>query len=244
MLVAVVAVSPIASLAQPSGVDPDAIKLLRQSTDYVAGLKAFRVDTVSSLEIVTVDGQKLQFSHHVITTVQRPNRMRTERVGELISQVFYYDGKTLSVYLPDDRYYATVAVPSTIEAALDFARDKLDVVAPASDLVYRNAFEVLTDGLTSAFIVGKAIVGGVRCIHIAFRNPEVDWQLWIQEGDKPLPRKFIVTSKRVPESPEFIVVMSKWDTAPKLTDAMFTFVPPKNARRIDFLPVSAAAGKQ
>lgn len=145
VLAAVVAASPIAGLAQPSGVDPDAIKVLRRSTDYVAGLKAFRVDTVSSLEIVTVDGQKLQFSHHVIVTVQRPNRMRTERVGDLISQIFYYDGKTLSVYLPEYRYYATVAAPPTIEAALDFARDTLDVVAPASDLVYSNAFEVLTD---------------------------------------------------------------------------------------------------
>ena len=118
---------------------------------------------------------------------------------------------------------------------LDFARDKLNVIAPAADLVYSNAFERLTEGLTSAFIVGDAIVGGVPCVHIALRNAEVDWQIWIQLGDKPLPRKFVVTSKRMSQSPQFIVVLSKWDAAPKVTDAMFRFVPPKGSQKIEFL---------
>ena len=240
VLAAVAGVWPVTGLAQPAEVDPDAIQLLRRSTDYLAGLKQFRVETDTALEVVLTSGQKLQFGHRVAVAIQRPNKMRAERVGELISQIFYYDGKSLSVVLPDDRYHATVAAPPTIEAMLDFARDKLDVVAPASDLVYRNAFERLTEGLTSAFIVGKAVVGGARCDHVAFRNAAVDWQLWIQEGDRPLPRKFVVTSKRMAESPQFVVVLSKWDAAPRLTEAMFTFVPPKNSRRIDFLPAPAA----
>jgi hypothetical protein len=146
----------------------------------------------------------------------------------------------LSVNLPDQKYYATVAAPPTLEAMLDFARDKLDILAPGSDLIYKNASERFYERLTSAFVVGKAVVGGVRCDHIAFRNPEVDWQIWIQEGDKPLPRKFIVTSKRMPESPQFVLVLSKWDAAPKLTDAMFRFVPPKGSQQIEFLPAAAS----
>lgn len=241
VLLLVAAVWPIASLAQPSGVDPEAIKLLRGTTDYLAGLKQFRVATDTSIEAVISTGQKLQFGHRVDLTMQRPNKLRAERVGELISQVFFYDGKSLSVHLPDDRYYATVPAPPTIEAMLDYARDKLNVIAPAADLVYSNAFERLTEGLTSAFVVGEAVVGGVRCIHMAFRNPEVDWQIWIQEGNKPLPRKFVVTSKRMPESPQFVVTLSKWDVAPKPTGAMFRFVPPKGSRQIDFHPAPFAA---
>ena len=102
----------------------------------------------------------------------------------------------------------------------------------------------MTQGLTSAFVVGKSVVGGVRCDHIAFRNAEVDWQIWIQEGAKPLPRKFIVTSKRVSESPQFVVVLSKWDAAPKITDATFRFVPPKGSRQIDFVACRTAAAKK
>ena len=146
----------------------------------------------------------------------------------MINQTFYYDGKTLSVDLPDQRYYATSPAPPTIDAMLDFARDKLDIIAPGSDLIYKNAFARLTQDLTSAFVVGKSVVGGVPCDHLAFRNAEVDWQIWIQEGAKPLPRKFIVTSKKVPGSPQFAVVLSKWDAAPKITDTTFRFVPPKS----------------
>lgn len=240
-LVAVAAVWPMASLAQSSEVDSDAIRLVRRATDYLAGLERFRVETETTIESVLSTGQKLQFGHRVAVAVQRPNKLRAERVGELVSQVFYYDGASLSVNLPNDKYHATVPAPPTIEAMLDFARDKLGVIAPAADLVYKNAFELLTDGLTSAFVVGKAVVGGVRCDHIAFRNPEVDWQIWVQEGDKPLPRKFIVTSKRMPESPQYVVVLSKWDAAPNLTDAMFRLVPHKRSRPIEFHPVAAAA---
>lgn len=240
-LTALALVWPMASLAQ--GVDPDALKLLRKSTDYLASAKQFSVQTDTALGAVTSTGQKLQFGHSVTMTVQRPSKLRAERVGELVGQVFYYDGKSLSVSVPNGSYHATVSAPPTIDAMLDFARDKLDIVAPAADLVYSNAYERLTEGLTSAFVVGEAMVGGARCDHLAFRNAEVDWQIWIQRGDKPLPRKFVVTSKNMPQSPEFVVILSKWDAAPKITDAMFRYAPPKGSRPIEFLPAPGAAKK-
>jgi hypothetical protein len=226
--------------AQAPAVDPDAITLLRSSTDYLKGLKQFRVETDTALEVVISSGEKIQFGHRVALTMQRPNKLRAERVGELVNQTFYYDGKSLSLNLPDYRYYATVAAPPAMEAMLDFARDKLNVIAPAADLVYSNAFERLTEGLTSAFIVSAAMVSGARCVHLALRNAEVDWQIWIQQGDKPLPRKFVVTSKKMAQSPQFVVTLSKWDTAPKVTEAMFRFVPPKGSRKIDFLTATSA----
>ena len=238
-LVAAAALWPAMSSAQPAAIDPEAVALLRRSTDYLASLKQFRVDASSSIEAVVDNGQKLQFDHHVAVTVQRPNKMRVERIGEIISQVFTYDGKSLSVSMPGDGYHATVAAPATLEAALDFARDQLNVVAPGADLMHNDAFEVLTVGLTSAFFVGEAVVAGVRCDHLAFRNAEVDWQICIEQGAKPLPRKFVVTSKRMAQAPQFTVFMTKWDTAPKVTDAMFTLAPAKGSTKIDFVPVAA-----
>ena len=240
VLLAAAAIWSPTSHAQSDAIDPDAVALLKRSTDYVAALKHFRVDTESSIELVTTDSQKLQFGHHTVISVERPNRMRVERVGEIIQQVFYYDGKTLSVSFPNNGYYAMVAAPATIDATLDLARDKLDVVAPGADFLYTNAYERLSAGLTSARFIGEATVAGVRCEHLAFRNAEVDWQIWIEEGDKPFPRKFVVTSKRMAQSPEFSVVMNKWDTSPKFTDATWAFTPPKGAKKIEWLPASAA----
>lgn len=228
---------PGAGFAQGDEIEPEAIELLRRATSYLAGMKQFRVDTTTTIEALLPSGQKLQFGHRVAVTVQRPNRLRAERVGELINQRFYYDGKSLTAVMPDLGYFATVPAPPTLDAALDFARDKLDIIAPGADFIYTNASERFYEGLTSAFVVGKAVVNGVHCDHIAFRNPEVDWQIWIQEGSTPLPRKFVVTSKKVPQAPQFEVVMNKWETAPQLNDGVFRFVPPKGARQIEFVQI-------
>jgi hypothetical protein len=240
VLAAVATAWSAASFAQSGAVDPEALQLLRRSTDYVAGAKQFRVVTDTTIEAVMSTGQKLQFGHRVAVTVQRPNKMRAERIGELITETFYYDGKTLSLNLPQQKYYATAAVPATLEGMLDFARDKLGVIAPGADLVYANAYDRLTEGLTSAMVVGEAVVSGALCDHIAFRNAEVDWQIWVQRGDKPLPRKFIITSKRMPDSPQFTSVLSNWEMAPKLSATAFNFSPPKGSTKIDFLPVAAS----
>jgi len=238
-----VATWPAASSAQSDVIDPEAVNLLRRSTAYVAGLNQFSADTYSTIEVVIATGQKLHADHHAVVSVKRPNKMRAERAGEFIKQTFYYDGKSLSVNLPVEGLYATVAAPPTLEAMLDFARDKLNVVAPAADLLYKNAFDLLSDGLTGAMFVGEADVAGVHCDHLAFRNAQVDWQIFIEQGDKPLPRKYVITSKKMPQAPEFIVVMSKWNTAPKLNDTMFNFTPPKGSIKIDWLPAASAAKK-
>ena len=246
ILILIAAASPIVGHAQAdqsNEVDADAIALLKRTTDYMSSLKQFRVDSNTSIEAVILTGQKLQFDHHVVITVMRPNKFRAERAGELISQTFLYDGKSLSVNLPEQEYYATTAAPPTLDAMLDFARDELGVIAPASDLIYADAFARLSDKLTSAFIYGEAMVGGVRCQHLAFRNPEVDWQIWIQEGDEPWPIKMVVTSKRMAQSPQFTVVLTKWDAAPEVTDATFNFVPPTGSHKIDFIPATALIKK-
>lgn len=221
--------------AQAAEIDPRAVALLKASTEFIAAQKRFSVDTRSSLEVVLDSGQKLQFDHSVRATVQRPNKLRVERLGDLVDQVFYYDGKSLTLYNPGPKFYATVAAPGTLEEMLDFAREKLDIVAPAGDFVYRNAFDILMTDVTDGFVVGKAAVEGVRCVHLAFRAPHVDWQIWIEEGKRPLPRKIVITSRDVMNAPQFSTVMTKWNLAPKISQRMFVFKAPKDARPIEFL---------
>jgi hypothetical protein len=170
---------PATALAQAPAVDSQARAILKKSTDYLAGLKQFSVDTQSTIEVVLDSGQKLQFDNSATGSVQRPNKLVSRRKGDLVNQAFYYDGKTLSLYNPDQKYYATVAAPNTVEAMLDFARDSLDVIVPAGDLLYRDAFDILMRDVKSGFVVGKAVIAGVRCDHLAFRNDDVDWQIWI-----------------------------------------------------------------
>ncbi len=223
--------------AQPSGIDPQATKLLRASADFLASQQRFSVETRNTLEIVLTSGQKIQFDHEARMWAQRPNKLRADRTGDLVEQSFYYDGKSLTLLNPGDKHFATVAAPGTLEEMLDMAQTKLDIVAPAGDLIRKNAYDILMTDVTQGFVVGKSVVEGVRCDHLAFRAPHVDWQIWIQEGKEPLPRKLVITTRDQPNAPQFSVVVTKWNLKPVFTPQTFAFRAPSGARQVEFLPL-------
>jgi hypothetical protein len=233
--------SPQRNYAQPAGLDPQAEKLLRRMSDYLASRQQFSLKAESMLEAVLRSGQKIQFDSPATLEVSRPNKLRAHRKGDIINQEFFYDGKTLTLYNPKENLYASTAAPPTIDEMLDFAREKLDVIAPASELLYKNAADRMLKESSSGFVVGPSVIGGVKCTHLAFRGSELDWQIWIEDGDKPLPRKFILTSKKVTGEPGFTVLVKSWDVTPKLTDKEFSFAPPKGAKKIEFLQLTAEA---
>ena len=206
LLLALSALAPIQVQAQGAGVDPEAARLVKRMTDHIGSLKQFGAETANVVEVVLVSGQKLQFTSASRIVVQRPNKLRAERVGDIISQSFYYNGRQLTLSNPNEGYYATVPAPGSIDAMLDFARDSLDVIAPGGDLIGENAYERLMDDTTAGFVVGKSAIGGVRCDHIAFRGRDLDWQVWIEDGDKPFPRKYVITTLDVSGSPQYEVV--------------------------------------
>ena len=222
--------------AQPAGIAPDAQRLLKASTDFLANQKQFSAETRNTLEVVLKSGQKIEFNHTARMSAQRPNKLRAERTGDLVNQVFVYDGKSLTLHNPQDKAYAQVAAPDTLEGMLEFARTQLDIVAPAGDLLNKNAYDILMDGVTDGFVVGKAVIEGVRCDHLAFRAPHVDLQMWIQEGAQPLPRKMVITTRDLDNAPQFAVTMTKWNLQPKFNAQTFSFTPPAGAKKVDFLP--------
>lgn len=243
MALLLAAAVPQPALAQPDGISPHAQQLLKAATDFLACQQRFSLDTESSIEVVLASGQKIQFDHTARVSVERPNKLRAERTGDLVDQVFYYDGESLTLHNPNDNYYATLPAPGTLEEMLDFARETLDIVAPAGDLIYKNAYDILMQDVTSGFVVGKSVVDGVRCDHLAFRAPHVDWQIWVTEGDRPLPRKLVITTRDVVNAPQFTVVMSNWNLAPKFGAEAFSFTPAKCPTKLEFLTKGADANK-
>ncbi len=100
------------------------------------------------------------------------------------------------------------------------------------------------EDVVSGLYIGTSVVDRIRCHHLAFRGKEVDWQIWIEDSDKPFPRKYIVTSKWIAGAPQFIVSMKGWSLSPKVTDDMFTFTPPKDAKKIDFIRLTSGEMSQ
>ena len=228
--------------AQTSAVDPAATQILQQMTDYLGNLKQFSVHTQNTLEDVLDSGHRVDLDISASVIVSRPNKLRAERRGDLIDQVFYYDGKTLTLYNPADKVYATEAAPGTIEELLDFARETLGLLVPAADLVYRNAFPLLMQDVTFAAVIGKAVIGGVTGDHLLFSRPGVDFQVWVADGGQALPYKYVVTDTGSPKLLSITTVMSDWNTAPAVDDAHFNFEPPKGVKPINFMPLETSSG--
>lgn len=233
----VVLAAPAVVRAEAAGVDPTATRILKRMTDYLGGLKQFSVHTQNTLEDMLDSGQRVDVHISASVIVSRPNRLRAERVGDLVDQVFFYDGKTLTLYNPSDKVYATERAPGTIEEMLDFARESLGLIVPVADLIYRNAFPLLMQDVTSAKVIGKEVIGGVTCDHLAFSRPGVDFQVWVADGDKPLPCKYVVTDTGTPALMSVSSVMSDWNAAPDVTDATFAFAPPEEVMAIAFMPL-------
>jgi len=221
--------------AQAPAVDPAAAQILKRMTDYLGGLKQFSVHTQNNIEDVLDSGQRVDFDVSASVILGRPNKLRAERKGDLINQIFYYNGKTLTLYNPSDKVYATEPAPGTIEEMLNFARESLGLVIPAADLVYRDAFPLLMQDVTSAVVVGKAVIGGVKCDHLLFSRPGVDFQVWVADSGRPLPHKYVITDTGTPARLSITTVMSDWNVAPAAADARFTFVPPQGAKSIIFM---------
>jgi len=226
------------SLTAAPTIDPDAAARLRASMAYLGGLKAFGLESENSIEAVLVTGEKIQFDSEVSATVLRPNKMYAARAGELVNQEFFYDGSTVTLSDASHGFHASVEAPDTLEGMLDYARESLDIVAPAGDFIYSNAYEILMQDVYSAFLVGPAVIAGVLCDHLAFSAPGTDFQVWVQRGEQPLPRKLVITSRDIVNAPQFTVVIRKWDLAPDVSAERFRFEAPAGSKPISFLDMN------
>lgn len=235
MAVVLLASAPGWLLAGESKISPEATQILKKSTTFLSGQKQFAMVADTSIEVVLESGQKIQFDNSAAAAVMRPNRFYAVRLGDLVSQEFFYDGETLTLHDADAGYYATVEAPDTLEGMLDFARESLDIVAPASDLIYRNAFEILMEDVESAFVVGQSFIEGVVCDHLAFSKPYTDFQIWIAQGEQPLPLKLVITSSDIMSVPQFSVLIREWDIEKEVPTEKFTFDKHDDAQAIDFI---------
>jgi len=215
--------------------DPDAIRALERMGDYLRTLKAFQIRTETNRDEVLDDGQNVEFDGVVDMIAARPNRLRVEVTSDKQQRLYFYNGSDLSVWARRVNYYATVPAPPTIRELVDTLTTKYDIELPLADLFYWSD-RTSTADITSAMDLGDSQVGGVTCGHYAFRQDDADWQVWIQQGDYPLPRKLVIRTTTDEARPRFSAVMT-WNLAPSFNDAAFTFVPPADAHKITMAQV-------
>jgi hypothetical protein len=215
------------------GIGPDADKILRSMTTYLGGLSAFSVNADVDFEIIDLVGQKLQLSSSVTIVIERPGKLYIRRQGALADAEFIFDGKVLTLYGKNHNVYAQMGSPGTIDDAIDTMHGKIGLDAPGADLFYADPYPRLASDVVSGAYLGTAYVNGVECHYLTFREAKVDWQLWVQTGDAPLPMKYIITTKWMTGAPQFSVRFRGWNTKPQIEAGRFRFSAPPGAKRHD-----------
>jgi hypothetical protein len=208
----------------------DAEKLLRGMADYVASQKNLAVTFDSDIEVITSNLQKIQFTSSGQVQLSRPDKLRATRTGGYRDVEIVFDGKTLTVNNKDAKDYAQIEAAGTAEDLIDVLREQHGVVAPGADLLLSNVFNIMMADVVEAAVIGKGVIDGVECDHLAFRNVETDWQIWIESGAKPIPRKYVITSKGIGEAPQYTLRIKEWKT--DVPADAFAFKPDPSARKI------------
>ncbi len=220
-----------APAAAKSAIDPKAMAALDRMGAYLRTLKAFEVRAVTSTEEVLDDGQKDETGGVTQLVAQMPDRLRISVTSDRQDRLYLYNGKEFTLYARRLGYYATVPAPPTIRQLADQLDDKYGISVPLEDLFLWGATGSSPPAITAGTDLGPGQIDGTTCEHFAYRQDGLDWQIWIQKGDFPLPRKLVLTTTTDEARPQYAAVYA-WNLAPSFNDGAFTFDPPSDAHKI------------
>ena len=238
-LVAALGLAAAPAMNGESGIDADADEILRGMSKYLGSLPAYSAKAEVDTEVIDMAGQKLQLVSSGSFLLSRPGSFYSQRQTPYGSFEVFIDGKTVTISSRTRGVYYQIAAPGSLDHAINTLGEETGFELAGADLLYSDPLPGLLTDVTSGTYIGTTSVNGVECHHLAFRASKVDWQIWIQTGDKPLPMKYVITTKWMTAAPEFSVLLRDWDTQPKIPAGRFDFTPPAGAKRIESLRLSA-----
>ena len=222
-------------------VSPEAQAVLDRMTAYLRGLQTFSIEAQASRDEVVALGYKLQHNERSTLVVQRPDKLRADITGDIRNRTIVYNDSKLSMYSPDDAAYVQTAAPSTLAGLIGTLLDA-GVEMPAIDVLYQSMAGTLTQDVRGGILVGESMIDGVATDQLAFRQPNVDWQLWVEKGARPLPRKILITTRYEVGDPQYQAVLH-WNLKPRITNSTFAFTAPKGATEIPLAnPLASESG--
>jgi hypothetical protein len=234
MLLMVVALPAMAS--HRPGVDPRVDRIFRVMSDHLKNAGEFVFEAEITYDDILPSGQKIQYSADFTAAVDRPDRVWTFYKGDTRVNRTFYDGKTFVLYQPAGNVYASWKAPASIDDLMDRIDEQLGFTPPLSDLLYSDLYVAVEESMTVGHYAGLHSVNGIPAHHLIYSHDHVDWQVWIEDGPRPLLRKMVITYKDLPGSPQFSATIKSWDLAPRLSPQLFVFDPPEGAQKIEFVP--------
>lgn len=243
VLLALVLMGAVPASAQPPGgkapdITPETNAAVGAMCDFLKKQKAVAVTVEVAREQVYPNGQTVQLTRRLDVAVKRPDKLFIRITGDERDRVFVYDGKTVAMADLDKGTYAVLDAPPTIDAMLAMLAHQYGLSAPTSDFLYSEPCAALLDDVKTGDLLGRHLAAGRPCLHLAFTQNDADWQLWVEDGKQPLPRKLVINDKEKMGWPQYSATFTHFDLHPRFPAGLFRFTPAKNARKIDFVPLA------
>jgi thiol-disulfide isomerase/thioredoxin len=247
-------------------IDPKAQKVLEAFDKYYAGLDGFQV-TVNVALTIERSGQKESHEFTQKLAIQRPNKLAlrlepskmTQGGGTIVS-----DGRELSAYFKAFDKYGVEKAPEAFAGLLQnpLVQGALSVgnaTAVTLALLDDHPAKKLLEETKSLQYAGPVKLDGAQCHLLKATGDELDWQLWIDAGDKPLVRQFVPDLTKAFEkmakankgkSPlanvklTNIVAFVDWKANPKFAIDAFVFNVPKGIAKVLSLADILAGGRE
>ncbi|KAB0269125.1 DUF2092 domain-containing protein [Microvirga brassicacearum] len=242
----------ITCLPAPVGwaAEGEAQNILKAMADYVGRQDNLSLKYDADVEVVTPAVEKIQFSASGDVTMSRPNKFRITRTGGYADVELISDGSKVTVYDRGGNRFAQVPAAGSFDEVVDRLRTEAMLELPGADLLLSKPYEELMGGVLEGKHIGRGVVEGVECEHLAFRNLDTDWQIWVEVGDRPLPRKYVITSKAVGAAPQYTLRLRDWKTGVSPASDAFAFKPPEGSsgvaitllKDIDEIPAGIVPG--
>ena len=223
----------LGTFAEASADEADARRILKAMSNYMAAQKSVTCEYDAILEVVTTDGQKLALASSGAIAIDRPDKIHVTRKGGFADVEMSFDGNTLTLLGKNHNVYTQLDVPGTVDHLIDELRDTYQKPLPAADLLLSNSYDALMLDVFDVKDLGSGVVGGVECDFLAFRTDEVDWQIWIAQGKRPLPYRYVITSKKINGGPQYTIQTRNWKTGDEVAATDFSFKNPTNAEKVE-----------
>ena len=220
--------------APPPPLEPEALAQLKAMSDVLKGAGSFSFNAATDREQPSANGQMLDFFNASKISVSRPDKIRVDTRGDLHDASLWYDGKTVTIFAAKSTFYAQAPAPPTIDETVVMLMDRFQMPFPAAGFLLKDPYTRMMEGVKTAFDAGDSEVDGVACRHLAFSEEDADWQVWIEKGGKPLPRRIAVTYKKAPGAPRVVTTLSEWNLSPAIPAGDFVFTPPAGATKVDW----------
>ena len=196
--------------------------------NYVGSLDRYAFDAVVINDDIQ-DGKSVKHTHNVSVKVDRPDRFRIDVKGDIKDRSSYLNNGIYTMIDHGFNYYGQLKTAKNIDATLDQLFEQCGIQAPLAQLIYSDMRK--RSKMRKSKYFGKVMLEGVECDYVAFANKNRIVHIWIERGDKPLVKRFIIIDKTAEGNPKSETAI-KWNLNAKISDSDFIFVAPKGASKI------------